>query len=788
MKIKKYAAFLLALTLTLSGCAKNDDDTASETGDTTVTTTAAAEDNEDKSEVSVTEKAEDTDDDGETEEKEDAAKEPFSFLNLRVGDLQNINIRAEHTVNDGLPSNKYSFDFYLNDAKIISDNTAALSREAAINYANVGRKTTGALILGDKSDENPLNRTLNNTEWCYIVDNFDGVDVNAPVVVLNTLPASHFNSGNLETNHIIYSYNTKLQDVTGFIKKTAYGYYEFIPDPAYSMHLPSYHKTGRECYHTINGTGAYIDSPVFYLNLGSEEITGIDNDYVYAKMKMTATCYYDTKEGYVNDITYNRYAMGQEVYSYIEDFEIITDDVYSKMTSNFTVEEEDNAEAVKLYNVIMDNIDTLCNENTMGVVLLDLDFDGTPEIISTSCNDSSDAVKDWMRSTETKIYSVKDGGLSYIDSLYTGYSDRTLFLSTAADSKSWIFMSARDVETGEDADVDYTFTLENGKLNYTEIFRMSETKPDAESYYDRFTYYYMGEEIEFTDAGKDESNNSLVSAKQYDLADIKGSEYDIFGMIQSDYFNRFDIIHNLYTESFVYSNGMYTDYDSFTYIHPNARAISYSMAYLVDAYYEGGYSNTKDRYDYHFYGDYEKPVIYLYPEETTDVSVKVNINGGSLTCTYPDYGNGWNVTANPDGSLINSADGKEYSYLYWEGRGKAEWDMSSGFVVKGSDTAEFLQEKLAYMGLTPEEYNEFIVYWLPLMQNNEYNLIAFQQEAYTDMAELEISPAPDSMLRVFMTFMPLNEKIDIPEQQLDTFERTGFAVIEWGGSEITAAE
>ena len=45
-------------------------------------------------------------------------------------------------------------------------------------------------------------------------------------------------------------------------------------------------------------------------------------------------------------------------------------------------------------------------------------------------------------------------------------------------------------------------------------------------------------------------------------------------------------------------------------------------------------------------------------------------------------------------------------------------DFSRGFVVRGSDTAAFLREKLAYMGLTPREYNEFIVYWLPRMQNN----------------------------------------------------------------------
>ena len=178
-----------------------------------------------------------------------------------------------------------------------------------------------------------------------------------------------------------------------------------------------------------------------------------------------------------------------------------------------------------------------------------------------------------------------------------------------------------------------------------------------------------------------------------------------------------------------------------------------------------------------------KPVIYLYPTQKTDVNVQMNLNG-KFTCTYPDYGDGWNVTANPDGKLINKADKKEYSYLYWEGTSNAQYDMSKGFVVKGSDTAEFLQKKLAYIGLTPKEYNEFIVYWLPKMQNNPYNLITFQGNAYTDSAKLNITPKPDSVLRVFMAYQPLSKQITIPEQTLKTFERKGFTVVEWGGTQL----
>ena len=178
-----------------------------------------------------------------------------------------------------------------------------------------------------------------------------------------------------------------------------------------------------------------------------------------------------------------------------------------------------------------------------------------------------------------------------------------------------------------------------------------------------------------------------------------------------------------------------------------------------------------------------KPVIYLYPEIETDVEVRLDLDG-SFEFTYPEYDNGWHVTAYPDGKLINRADNNEYSYLFWEGTDDIDFDMSSGFVVAGADTVEFLREKLSYMGLNPKEYNEFIVYWAPRMQSNAYNLVTFQKEAYTEAARLEVVPTPDSCLRVFMTYKALNSPITIAEQELEQFERTGFAVIEWGGAEL----
>lgn len=177
-----------------------------------------------------------------------------------------------------------------------------------------------------------------------------------------------------------------------------------------------------------------------------------------------------------------------------------------------------------------------------------------------------------------------------------------------------------------------------------------------------------------------------------------------------------------------------------------------------------------------------KPVDYLYPETEMEVTVILDYDG-QLTCTYPAYDNGWTVTAQPDGTLTD-ASGQTYNYLYWEGVGHTEYDFSQGFCVPGGDTAAFLEDALARLGLTRREANEFIVYWLPHMESNAYNLISFQSGAYTDHARLTVIPEPDSVLRVFMAWKALETPIDIPAQDLPAFARTGFAVVEWGGAEV----
>ncbi len=183
-------------------------------------------------------------------------------------------------------------------------------------------------------------------------------------------------------------------------------------------------------------------------------------------------------------------------------------------------------------------------------------------------------------------------------------------------------------------------------------------------------------------------------------------------------------------------------------------------------------------------GVVDKPIIYLYPEQEETITVRLG-KKENLTCTYPIYDNKWEVTAKPNGELTDLSNGRSLYALYWEGIRSTNPEIEKGFCVKGEDTVKFLEEKLKILGLTDREADEFIIYWLPKLGNNKYNLIKFESmEEINENMPLEISPEPDTVIRVLMAYKPVNKYVDIEEQTLSTPERKGFTVVEWGGTEI----
>ncbi|MBC7864173.1 MAG: hypothetical protein IAF38_14445, partial [Bacteroidia bacterium] len=121
----------------------------------------------------------------------------------------------------------------------------------------------------------------------------------------------------------------------------------------------------------------------------------------------------------------------------------------------------------------------------------------------------------------------------------------------------------------------------------------------------------------------------------------------------------------------------------------------------------------------------DKPVIYVYPKEKTEVSIKLDLTG-KLNFTYPEYKIGWNFTADSTGTI--SINDKKYNYLFWEGNiafNENDRNAKKGFLVKKENLISFFEEKLSAMGLNSKEQADFITYWVPRMGANESNFVHF---------------------------------------------------------------
>ena len=177
-----------------------------------------------------------------------------------------------------------------------------------------------------------------------------------------------------------------------------------------------------------------------------------------------------------------------------------------------------------------------------------------------------------------------------------------------------------------------------------------------------------------------------------------------------------------------------------------------------------------------------KPVIYLYPEQVTDMTVWVNPKGG-FSYTEPLYKNGWRITASPDGKIVNQDDGLEYPYLFWEGRGGMYSAPEHYWVVKQTEVETFLTQILDEMEFFENERNDFLEFWLPRMQEAPYYKIGFHgTEVMNQLAPLQLSVKPDHIFRILMDYSPLEHWLPSdPPTTLPHANREGFDVMEWGG-------
>ncbi|HSW88582.1 MAG TPA: hypothetical protein VLG12_05475 [Candidatus Saccharimonadales bacterium] len=179
---------------------------------------------------------------------------------------------------------------------------------------------------------------------------------------------------------------------------------------------------------------------------------------------------------------------------------------------------------------------------------------------------------------------------------------------------------------------------------------------------------------------------------------------------------------------------------------------------------------------------YCKPAIYLYPPIQEAVNVKIAPKG-DIQLTIPQYStNGWNVLANPTGDI--SYNNKDYDYLFYEAKipDSLLSEQKTGYVIAYNDLSSFFENILPKLGLNTKEQQQFSDYWLKALPKNPYYLISIvPQTALNQISPLTISPQPQTIIRVTLSFKPLDKKIDIAAPFLPAIQREGFTVVEWGG-------
>ena len=176
-----------------------------------------------------------------------------------------------------------------------------------------------------------------------------------------------------------------------------------------------------------------------------------------------------------------------------------------------------------------------------------------------------------------------------------------------------------------------------------------------------------------------------------------------------------------------------------------------------------------------------EPLLYLYPTVPQPVSVRFG-DRLRIAAAEPALTDGsWHVLARPDGMLLLGS--LHRGSLFWEGTSLPLAPPESGFLVLRDALPQFFEDVLPRLGLNESESYEFQRYWLNHMQGHKYYLISFLDRQTIDaFAPIEITPAPDTFIRVLMDFVALDDFLPLPVPALPaTPVRQGFVAVEWGG-------
>ncbi|KAJ3514856.1 hypothetical protein NMY22_g14608 [Coprinellus aureogranulatus] len=193
-----------------------------------------------------------------------------------------------------------------------------------------------------------------------------------------------------------------------------------------------------------------------------------------------------------------------------------------------------------------------------------------------------------------------------------------------------------------------------------------------------------------------------------------------------------------------------------------------------------------------------KPVLYLLPPSGVHVEASVKlklVSEWSFSTIYPivpispslkgGQAIEWRVKAAPDGILLHKGTGLEVAYLFWEAEAskltnevptpfsspiterhevifnptQPQVNATNSIVLETAKLTPYLDKTLKEFGLHTEARTSFITYWLPAFLKHQHIALRFlPQVAYEKAAPLEVTPAPDVTVRIFMLFKGLKQE------------------------------
>lgn len=184
----------------------------------------------------------------------------------------------------------------------------------------------------------------------------------------------------------------------------------------------------------------------------------------------------------------------------------------------------------------------------------------------------------------------------------------------------------------------------------------------------------------------------------------------------------------------------------------------------------------------------ERSVVYLYPAKICDVTAELRVDGEVLT-HYPKLrDNRWRVKAGPTGEIFEPTTERRFPYLCWQaalpgGTANVRVDLERAHCVPGTVAEPFLEKLAGKHALNDRERTDFVTYWLPVLERNNFNLVQLLTDAECDRhASLHFTPTPDACIRLFMVVRGCDERVSCGEPDVVPRARTGFTVVEWGGS------